>query len=325
MLAVDWRARCRADSRGPEGKPASRLIHGLYAGGVAVKLLRVCLGVILFFGVFSGPALGAGPVDLSWRLKPGTQYHYRVSAAYQLTEPGNQLAVQISFGLGMEVLEVNSGGDMLAKLTLHSLLMRVSAPGGQILDFDSTAPWQISNASNLILAALPGLNYTVRCSPNGQVLETKGLDEYIRQIDQKLPDLPEKKSLLKNVQSRLSFVALMGLAAKADFFPLGPVAAGDSWHGTSNWDYLGMSLVSEDTFQLAQLDEEGALVQAEAVLRPVTAGDQQFSGRQRGEIRINPATGWPVRLRLEQEFTATGVQDGKQVSMQGQLMLEPLN
>jgi hypothetical protein len=277
----------------------------------------------LLLGMLAGPVWGMDRAELARRLQPGMNYHYRIGAEYRLTDSGNELSVRFGFGIGMEVLEVDGAGNALARIGLHSLTVRMAGPAGPLLDFDSAQPLQPANPAHRILAALPGLSYTVRFASTGQVLEVKGLDEAIRQINQKLPNLPEKKMLLQNIQARLAFTTLLGMAVNPDLLPAEPVGVGDSWQGSSVLEYLGMTLTADDRFQLAELNEANALIRVDSTLRPVQAGGEQFTGRQQGEIRIDTATGWPVSLRLEQEFAATATQDGKQVVMKGLTTLEP--
>ncbi|WP_243662809.1 DUF6263 family protein [Hydrogenispora ethanolica] len=286
-------------------------------------MLKMAWVAALLLGMLAGPVWGMDRAELARRLQPGMNYHYRIGAEYRLTDSGNELSVRFGFGIGMEVLEVDGAGNALARIGLHSLTVRMAGPAGPMLDFDSAQPLQPANPAHRILAALPGLSYTVRFAPSGQVLEVKGLDESIRQLNQKLPNLPEKKMLLQNIQARLAFTTLLGMAVNPDLLPAEPVGVGDSWQGSSVLEYLGMTLTADDRFQLAELNEANALIRVDSTLRPVQAGGEQFTGRQQGEIRIDTATGWPVSLRLEQEFAATATQDGKQVVMKGLTTLEP--
>ncbi len=287
-----------------------------------IALIIVCLSGSISYG-YEAVATG-----LSWRPVAGDKKNCKLMADYRLTQVqagvATELAFQFGFGIGFEVLEVDPAGNSLIKVVLHSLLMRADGPGGTMIDFDSTAPWQVTNGSNLVLAALPGLTYTVRLDPAGQAGEVKGLQEALRLIDQKLPNIPEKKSLLNNLQGRLQYRNLLGLAANPGLYPSQPVAAGSVWNGTADLLYNDLHFTTNDQFRLVELDSATAVVDVASVMNPVLLGTEQFRGEQRGTVRLDAASGWPMILEQSQELTAISA-TGSRITMKGTLTLAPLH
>jgi hypothetical protein len=270
------------------------------------------------------PVWGADQVELARRYKLGDKINQKITAEYHYIETNPQMKVEITmnfgFGIGYEVMAVDNQNNTVIKITFHTIAMRMAGPLGTMIDYDSSDPFMAMNQGNLILNSLLGLNYTVKFNSEGELVDVSGLDEAINQVDQKLPNGIQKKSLLSTLRAQMNFKSFAGASGNPDLYPKNPVAVGDTWGGLSEFDYNGIPMASENKYTLKDRRAGIAVIEATSQVRPAR-GDNQFAGVQTGVLEIDEATGWPLSMQLKQEFSSPS-KDGSSVVMQGNLRMQ---
>ncbi len=285
----------------------------------------------------AGTGSGQAPerFELAQKPRPGDHYNFKVYSRYQInarTQEGEvRMSLTYGYGLDYQVLEMDKRRNITNRITIHSMLMRVSGPFGTTVDFDSTDPFQEPALENSILASLMGFTLDVKINPSGRVVHVKGFEELIKEIGKLLPDSPDKRSTLKNLRSQLDYKTMMGATDQLALYPKQPVAVGDSWQGINQFNSNGLDLISEDRYEIKGRKDGVVFIDLASQIKPRTNSGPKamnVTGSQRGVIEVLEENGWVHRLRLEQEITGTakpepGSDQSFQMSVAGTVIIEP--
>lgn len=245
----------------------------------------------------------AAAVRLELKLDKGKTYYERTMVDQRITNEvmGQQHTVHVVLGTirELDVLDVDSQGNMRIRYTYNGLRFRMANPMGSV-DYDSARHSSPPGGAEGF-AALLGQSYTLRLSPTGKVLDVEGLDTLAETVRKKLPPGANLSSPGDPLSPYLNEQALREMTEGVlAVYPDKPVAQGDSWTETKLITH-GLPMASESRWTLKELQGGVATVDSTATLKsdpdapPMDAEGMkakiEMSGSQTGTIRIEQATG----------------------------------
>jgi hypothetical protein len=175
---------------------------------------------------------GQAAVTLQLKLPKGKTYYQRTVADQHITQTimNQPQAVDVSVGMGMklDVLDVDSAGNMQIRHTFIWCMSKQTTPMGTI-NYDS-AQQGTPPAGVEPLAALLNQSYVVKVSPKGEVLDIQGLEQMKEAVQKKMPAGAEGNPM-GNVANQ--FLDKQGLKETTEsllaVYPDKPVDPGASW------------------------------------------------------------------------------------------------
>jgi hypothetical protein len=176
------------------------------------------------------PAQDTGKVTLEWKLKKGDTHRYEAGIVTEIDIAGNEITMEMLFGLAMEVVDVSAEGAARIKTTYDRI--KVVGTGMMAGEYDSDKDKTAeSPPPALILAHLLNKTFTLELSKKGECTKVEGITKLIEEAVKELPeDNPMagmmgegfKKQFNDDVMKSV-FQVFLG------FLPKEPVAAGDAW------------------------------------------------------------------------------------------------
>ncbi|HZO89937.1 MAG TPA: DUF6263 family protein [Chthonomonadaceae bacterium] len=305
-------------------------------------LLGLGFGLLAWASIALGHAApvgqGAqGPLLLRLHMHVNDVHNMRMTANQQITQTINGQEIKLNQTIGMgfrfNVLNVTPDGAASMKITYRSVRFRMEGPQG-VMEYDSEHPPATLPPGMQGFAAMVGQSFTMLITPEGRVLEVKGMDALVQRVLDKsgVPEGPARASMekmLKQTFGEEGFKEMMG--QMVGIYPSQPVNIGDTWmqHVALT---RGFPLVMDTQYKLTGRSQGLAQVAVQSAIKsnpqaePLEFGPVKvkldLSGEQNGTMEIAEATGWMRRGTLHQKLSGTmnGAQEGTTIS--GQMALE---
>ncbi len=177
--------------------------------------------------------LSSAAVSLQLKLPKGKTYYQRNLADQHITQTvmNNQQTVEVSVGMGqkLDVLDVDSAGNMQIRYTFIWVMNKQTTPMGSV-SYDSAQQQTTPPPGTEPLAALLNQSYTVKLSPQGRVLDIQGVEQMKAAVQKKLPPGAEAGPMANVVNP---FTDKQGLKEITEsmmaIYPDKPVDMGQSW------------------------------------------------------------------------------------------------
>jgi hypothetical protein len=274
-------------------------------------------GLFLFavVGVASIPlsSAGAAAVPLQLKLSKGKTYYQRMVMDQHLdqTVMDMQQVVDQSMGTGLklDVLEVDSQGNMRIRQTFNWSMSKRTSPMGN-LEYDS-AKQPTPPAGAEPFAALLGQSYIVKVTPKGEVLDVEGIEQMQAAIRQKLPPGAEADPALGTLAAYLDKKGLKEATEGIwGIYPDKPVELGESW-SKKRVVSPAFELTIESRWTLQKREAGFAMIGTTGSARsnpdtPMETGGMKMrfdlAGTQAGTMRMEEATGLIVLAQARQQL-----------------------
>lgn len=246
---------------------------------------------------------GSAAVSLQLKLAKGKTYYQRTMADQHITQTvmNQSQTIDISVGVGMklDVLDVDSAGNMQIRHTFIWCLSKQTTPMGTV-DYDS-ARQATPPAGVEPLAALLNQSYVVKLSPKGRVLDIQGVEQMKEAVQKKVPGAAEGGPM-GNVANQ--FLDKQGLKETTEsllaVYPDKPVEPGASWTQKETLT-AGFGRIEESKYTLQKQEAGIATIGATSTFRanpdaaPMEAQGMKMridmSGTGEATIRVVEATG----------------------------------
>ena len=209
------------------------------------------------------------------------------------------------------VQEVDSAGAAVLRCTYQSASLKQDGPAGKI-EYDSTNPPATVPLQAQGIAALVGLDFSVKISPQGRVTAILGADEMTKAIIDRfdLAEGPAKRSLKKTPRQHSGSQTIRQMMENMTaLYPDKPVAVGESWSKRFPTSDV-IPMVLDTTWTLRGRKGGVATIEARATIKsdpdapPVQIGSSRFrydlDGRQEGTLALEEATGWTMEAVIKQ-------------------------
>lgn len=281
---------------------------------------RVCRisvsAVLVAIGCFAVSTYAAPKIQYKLRLQRGQKYYAKMVTEQKITQTvmGQSQDIEQSIGLGsdLDVVDVDRSGNAEIRHTYRWAKLRVQGPMQQVV-YDSSVKGGSVPGPAQGLAALVGESYSLSIAPDGRVLIVKGAARMRANVRKKMPagfagDL--------QMSSLAQYIDDQGIkeAAEASMavLPNKPVGVGDSWSGQIVLSE-STALIVQNKWTLKQRQAGTATINVVSTIKPNPQApprdvgtakiSSQFSGKQRGLIQLEEATGLIVHSKLEQQLS----------------------
>jgi hypothetical protein len=254
----------------------------------------------------AGSSPSSEPITLRLQLQAGETYRIQLLTRQQIIQnlEGQQfetvqtLGIQYSYG----VTEVDSEGNTWMDLLYERVILEQDTVLGEV-KYDSADPPAEIPPEAQGLSALVGLGFSLRMSPRGEVLETRGEDELVEQMIAALQisDPAAREQMETTLRQQYGGEGLENqLRDTVVQFPEGPLRVGDSWSITTETFAL-TTLTVEATYTLRGFDEQTARIDVRSSF--TTADSMEMldfglfqigyvlAGVQEGTMLVNLQTG----------------------------------
>jgi len=248
---------------------------------------------------------GHAAVSLQLKLAKGKTYYQRTLMDQHITQTimNQSQVVDVSFGMGMklDVLDVDSAGNMQVRHTFIWCMSKQNTPMGTI-NYDSAHAQQATPPAGVEpLAALLNQSYVVKLSPQGQVLDVQGLEQMKEAVQKKVP-AGAQGGPMGNVADQ--FLDRQGLKETTEgllaVYPNQPAEPGASWSEKRTLT-AGFGRIEESKYTLQKREAGIATIGVTSTFRanPEAAPMEtqgmkmrfDISGTGEATIRIAEATG----------------------------------
>jgi hypothetical protein len=257
-------------------------------------------------------------IQLRLRLQKGESYNLRMTVNQKISQniQGQQQDMTQTIGTGylFNVADVNENEMASVKVTYRSILFRQDGPMGTI-EYDSSNPPAAVPPMAMGFAALVGQSFSMIISPEGHVKSIQGVDAMLtrmmKQFD--LPDDSMRDSVEKNLREQFGDEALKeSMENLMAIYPDKPVGTGDSWTKKVIIS-KGFPFILDNTWTLktrkdgVSIIEVSSKISANPKAAPIVMGTMKLSydisGKQKGTMELQEATGWIRRAESTQEFS----------------------
>lgn len=282
------------------------------------KSLLGILVVILAVSIVSSGSSAAEKIRLQLRLEEGRAYSIQMIVNQEISQTiqGQQQEMTQTIGLGyiFKVEEMEAEGDALVKVTYHSALFKHDGPVGTF-EYDSSNPPAEVPLLARGFAALVGQSFSMKISPDGHIKDVQGMNAMLSHILEKL-DLPEgtmKTSLEKSLREQFGAQGLKeSMETMMAIYPNQPVGIGDSWTERTVIS-RGLPMILDNTWTLKERKNGLAIIEVSSIVKPNPEAapmewgparlTYDISGKQKGTIELEEATGWTTSGKLTQQFS----------------------
>ncbi len=291
-----------------------------------MKHTLVLLAVVAVLALSVTASAGDEPGKLDLRLHFEKGQTFRCTVTWKSTQLEWQGMIEVERTESseatqtLEVLAVDEEGVATIKVTIDRTAFKREDQSG-VMEYDSEHPPDEAPLWALHDQAMIGRSYTLKVSPNGEVLEVEGGDAIREAVTDALPEDETLRAritdqVMRNVtdkalKDKLWRVFLPG------FRPDEPVAVGDSWAPIP----LQRKIV-KNTCTLASCEDGIATVVYEGDIEsdpdpepikegPLTIRWKKTTGRVNGTGRINEQTGMILEAQVDATFEREYVVSGK--------------
>ena len=214
------------------------------------------------------------------------------------------------------ILSKNDAGDFEISAKF-SRIRSFQKFGFQTVEFDSDDTSEYIDPSMTGYKILIGSELKLQVNPEGKVRSLSGFEEIIDKIVEnlKIPESPQRDEIIKGFRNQFGDEAMrQSFEQMTVFYPGHPVSIGDSWHNYFTMD-VGFPMVVESDYTLTSRENGIANINVESVLRfnqnsrGIDMGAfsliYDIAGKQKGSIKLDEASGLPVRLEIDHDFSGT--------------------
>lgn len=237
-------------------------------------------------GCDSSPKPTGEKIELKLNLKKGDtrKLAYEVDMNTKVSAKGKeaQIGMQIGFGLGVEVEDVDDAGLHTMKITYDRIRFKASG-GPTTIDYDSDKSSGADNPATQMFQAMVGASLTLKVTPDGKTTEVLGLDEFADKIAAKAPPggAAQIRSQLDGMKK--SFDQMMAP------YPKEPVDICDTWTGEMNLaSDPNLPMTVKAKYTLHDRKDGVAIIKIDGQMSS-TAG---ISGTMTGTMEVEEETGW---------------------------------
>jgi hypothetical protein len=180
-------------------------------------------------GTPTAPSPGTEETRIAWRFEKGDVLRYRNTMEMEQTVSGPaDVTVKTTTAqvLAQKVLAVDDDGTASMKCTWEALRMRVAAPMGAGMEYDSTDPASTPPQAMKGLARLVGLAFDMRMRPTGEVLALQGVDAAVAKL---FPEGEPSAAGMKAAFAGMLDEEGLKRTLETAVWPEQPVAVDDTW------------------------------------------------------------------------------------------------
>ena len=269
--------------------------------------MKIRAAVLVVCAVILSAVAVQGQDKLSLKLKApkGRVWDVKVASKQTITQSimGNEITIHQEMLLGYEyrVQNVDKQGNTTLKITFTSVKFHESGPMGVTRYSSETA--EPPQGAAVGFAALPGKSYTVTMSPSGEVLSMTGVADMMASIFAFIDNNNAATNELIKQSMRASFgedAIKETMEINTDFYPKAEVSPGDTWTSSVIINN-GFPMILANKYTYKGKEEGLAVIEQETEIEPNKAAkfmkvpgmDMRYmvQGTQKGEYRIDPATG----------------------------------
>jgi hypothetical protein len=256
-------------------------------------------------------------VELRYRLQKGETYTLRMTAKQDVVQwvMGNEMEIAQTFSFAMtyKVNDVDEEDVAEIEVTFSSVKFKMEQQM-MTLEFDSDDPPDEIPEPLKAFAAMVGQSLKVKMKPTGAVVAVEGIEEMMENVLDAV-DLPNDAAKEQAMQMFDQFFGEDSLTSMLEgmtrIYPDDPVAAGESW--TTQMDAkIGFPMRLKNTYKLKERKDNVATLEMVTTIEPdedaepMTIGDIEMvfdlSGTQKGTMKVDELTGWPVGGTMDQEI-----------------------
>jgi len=246
---------------------------------------------------------GAAATQLQWKLAKGKTYYQRSVIEQQITQTvmGQEQKIDQIIGTGqkLQVLDVDARGNMRIQYTfLWSRLKQIN-PMAQV-DYDSSQKSAVPAGAEGF-AALIGRSFTVKMTPQGEILDVNGVEQLRDAVLKKLPPGTDTTIGMNPVAGYLDKESLeQMIKANTAIYPDHPVNPGDSWSKDITMA-VGFKMIIRAKWTLQRAQGGVATIGMASTIRTDSSGPGMetqgmkmrfaLSGTQEGTVEVAEATG----------------------------------
>lgn len=281
------------------------------------RICRVGVTTILVaIGCFAVSTYAAPKIQYKLRLRKGQKYYVKMITEQKIAQTvmSQSQDIEQSIGLGsdLDVVDVDRSGNAEIRYTYRWAKLRVQGPMQQVV-YDSSVKGGSVPEPAQGLAALVGESYSLSIAPDGRVLVVKGAARMRANVRKKLPAGFAGDLVMSSLAQYIDDQGIKEAAeASMAVLPNKPVGVGDSWSGQIVLSE-STALIMQNKWTLKQREAGIATIDIVSTIKPnpqVPPRDvgtakisSQFSGKQKGLIRLEEATGLIVHSKLEQQLS----------------------
>jgi len=278
----------------------------------------IVVSIVLAF-VSLSPA--QAPLELYLDLNQGDSYlcfmEMTRNVVQTIDDADQQLNQSISIYWHYEVMNRDSDGIMALRMTYERIRI-LQDFGFQKAEYDSDNPPSYIEPSLRGYGALIGAELQVGIDPKGNVLALSGADILSDRVisSLKIPDSQNKERIISEIRRQFGEEALRGAIQQiTSFYPLKPVAIGDSWEFETAAAASGFPMRTVSHYTLVSRNNGIAEI---AVESDITSDPEEgriemgefsvaydIAGGQRGTIKVDERSGLPMSSEIEMEFEGT--------------------
>ncbi|OGF66666.1 MAG: hypothetical protein A2Y62_21365 [Candidatus Fischerbacteria bacterium RBG_13_37_8] len=284
-----------------------------------VKTLFNCIVILLAVGILISCGKGE-KIQLQLKLKEGSSYEIKAGADQKISQTIQGQKMDMLQKTTMEytfaVEKVEPNGNATAKISYNSIKFEQDGPGGKI-EYDSSNPPAKIPPAAAGFAALKEGTFTVILSPEGRVVDMKGIDKMLDLVIEKL-DLPDEATRIQAKENAQNFfgeqVMKEMMESMMAIYPEKPVGVGDTWSKVVLVS-KGFPMILTNNFTLKKRKNGIATVEIKSSVQPYPEAapmemgpiklKYELSGTQEGTMELEEATGWSKRATIKQNFTGT--------------------
>ncbi len=279
-------------------------------------ILKIAGAVMLLFA----GATAEKPLDFKLNLTPGDNYVCVMDMSQRVTqtiEGEKQVMEQSNLVVwDYNILSKDNDGnfEIMAK---YARIKSSQKLGFQSVEFDSDNPPDYLDQSTAGFKALIGSELNLKLSANGKVLSVDGFEEMLDKIVKELniPDTPQKTEVMANLRNQFGEEALrQSFEQMTAFYADKPIDIGEVWHNDISIE-SGFPMAIESDLTLASRENAVSEINIVSKLKsdPGSEGIDMglftlyyaIDGEQKGLIKMDEASGLPIKSDIEQSFSGT--------------------
>lgn len=274
--------------------------------------------VVLLIAIFLGAvqAQPAKKVQYRLHLQKGKKYYIKTLTEQQITQSmmGKEQNIEQTIGMGMDfdVNDVNDRGDVWVQYAYRWVKMQQKGTMGETA-YDSNQASAVVPPAAQGFAALLNEGFAVKITPQGKAVQVKGLDRMRNNIGQKLPAGPMREYMIKSLDQFLSEDAIKEFSeGSLAMYPEQEVGIGDSWTKVLSLT-RGFPITVVNKWTLKDRKAGVATIDIASEIKPnpnakpmemgTTKMTFDLGGTQRGQARMDEATGLLLSSKIEQQIS----------------------
>ena len=249
--------------------------------------------------------------DQELTLTTTVEQHTTLTRSNRKSESNQTTAITMA----LKVLSVDDGAATV-KVTIKAIALKRDTGGSWSYEYDSENPPDEVRRDIAAYAAVVGKTFTMKLMPTGQVAELEGHRAIVKAIRRAVPDrfIVEgmRDVIIDEPVRRFGEDGLTQAIEGAFGFACNtPVAVGGTWTRTIAIDY-GIPVIADETYTLTGRCDGTVTIAREAALGPQEYGERkdgaslkskyEVSGRQKGTLSVDEATGCVLKTTIIQEL-----------------------